>query len=100
MRSSSSPEELWKYLQANRKYSHAYIDGGKTIQFFLKAGLIHRLQLTRIPILLGDGVPLFGSIGMKHLPLQHLSTKSFKNGFVVSTYDVVYGNDESCPSAE
>jgi dihydrofolate reductase len=100
VRSSSSPKELWNDVQKNQKYTHAYVDGGKTIQSFLKAGLIHRLTLTRIPILLGDGIPLFGGVGLKQSPLQHISTKSYSNGFVISTYDVAYGNDESCPSAE
>ena len=41
---------------------HLYIDGGITIQQFLRAGLIQRLTITRVPVLIGEGIPLFGSL--------------------------------------
>jgi dihydrofolate reductase len=68
---------------------HLYVDGGQTIQGFLKAGLLDEITITWIPIILGGGIPLFGSIGAE-LPLRHRQTRSFGNGFVQSTYDVVY----------
>jgi len=37
-----------------------YIDGGITIQNFLRARLIQRLVITRVPVLIGDGIPLVG----------------------------------------
>ena len=36
-----------------------YIDGGKTIQSFLKEDLIDEMTITIIPYLLGGGIPLF-----------------------------------------
>ena len=36
-----------------------YIDGGKTIQSFLKEDMIDEMTITTIPILLGGGIPLF-----------------------------------------
>jgi len=42
-------------------YNHLYIDGGRTIQQFLEADMIHEMTLTTIPILLGGGIPLFGN---------------------------------------
>ena len=36
-----------------------YIDGGKTIQGFLKEDMIDEMTITTIPILLGGGIPLF-----------------------------------------
>lgn len=39
-----------------------YVDGGVTVQRFLRAGLIQRLIVTRVPVLIGEGVPLFGSL--------------------------------------
>ncbi|OSY88301.1 diacylglycerol kinase [Tenacibaculum holothuriorum] len=42
-------------------YNKLYIDGGKVIQSFLKEDLIDEIILTRIPVLLGEGSPLFSS---------------------------------------
>jgi len=40
-------------------YGRLYIDGGKTIQSFLKEDLIDEMIITTIPLLLGEGIPLF-----------------------------------------
>jgi dihydrofolate reductase len=81
------PEELVSRLEAEGA-RRLYIDGGATIQRFLKAGLINELTITQIPILLGGGIPLFGSIGIE-LALQHERTRSYGNGFVQTTYQVI-----------
>src|SRR5206468_7367612 len=36
-----------------------YVDGGITVQGFLRAGLIQRLIITRVPVLIGEGIPWF-----------------------------------------
>jgi len=74
------PVEIVSHLEAEGT-QHLYIDGGKTIQQFLKARLIDEITITQIPILLGSGIPLFNSIGME-IPLTHLETTSTDNGFV------------------
>lgn len=56
---SGKPQKIVA-LAAAQNWFNLYIDGGVTIQRFLKEDLIDRLILTEIPILLGDGVPLFG----------------------------------------
>ena len=43
-------------------YTQLYIDGGTTIQSFLKEDLIDELIITTIPVLLGGGTPLFGEL--------------------------------------
>jgi len=53
--------ELVKDLDA-RGYKHAYIDGGETITSFIELGLINEMTITQVPVLLGDGVPLFGNL--------------------------------------
>ncbi len=89
VRSAASPIELCEELEAKGEFKRAYIDGGKTVQMFLNAGLIHHMTLTRIPILLGDGIPLFsGSIESRQRVLKHVSTTPYPNGFVISKYDV------------
>jgi dihydrofolate reductase len=72
---------------AERGMRHLYIDGGQTIQAFLDAGLINELIITRIPVLLGQGIPLFSQIGSEH-ELRHVGTYVSDNGFVQSRYEV------------
>lgn len=72
---------------------HLYIDGGITIQGFLRAGLIHRLVITRVPVLIGDGIPLFGRLP-SDLRLVHVMTRHFPNGLVQSEYHVAAGRPE------
>ncbi len=81
---SGSPAEIVARL-AQRGMQHLYIDGGVTIQGFLRAGLIQRLTITRIPVLLGSGIPLFGPLA-HDVRLQHLATRSYPSGMVQSEY--------------
>jgi len=66
---------------------HIYVDGGITIQQFLRAGLIQRLIITLVPVLIGEGIPLFGSLS-GDINLRHIATRSFKSGLVQSEYQV------------
>lgn len=83
---SSSPTELIQRL-ASSGSAHVYVDGGKTIQSFLQAGLIQNMTITRIPVLIGEGIPLFGPLA-HDIQLQHVSTRAYENGFVQSKYKV------------
>lgn len=83
---AASPPELLERLAA-RGARHAYIDGGKTIQGFLAEGLIHELTLTRVPVLLGRGIPLFGPLA-HDVRLEHLQTRSYPDGLVQSRYRI------------
>jgi dihydrofolate reductase len=82
----ASPQTVIHNLAA-RGFEHLYIDGGKTIQGFLKEGLIQQLIMTKVPILIGAGIPLFGSIP-HDVKLRHVRTRSFGNGLVQSEYEV------------
>jgi dihydrofolate reductase len=66
---------------------HLYIDGGITIQRFLRAGLIQRLIITRVPVLIGQGIPLFGSLP-HDVKLRHVMTRHYPSGLVQSEYEV------------
>ena len=72
---------------AGRGAHHIYVDGGITIQRFLQAGLVDRLIITRVPVLIGSGIPLFGSLP-HDVRLQHVSTRHFPSGLVQSEYRV------------
>lgn len=87
---SSSPDKLYRELK-NSGAKHLYIDGGKTIQGFLRSGLIDKITITRVPVVIGSGIPLFSEV-KNDVQLNHLETKSFKNGFVQSKYEVVRVN--------
>jgi dihydrofolate reductase len=83
---SGEPAEIVAALEA-RGFRHAYIDGGLTIQRFLAAGLIDRLVLTRVPVLIGKGIPLFGPVPSDIL-LHHVETRWYKGGLVQSEYEI------------
>jgi len=72
---------------SGRGAQHAYLDGGITIQGFLRAGLVRRLIITRVPVLIGSGIPLFGTL-LRDVPLRHVATKAFRGGLVQTEYQV------------
>jgi dihydrofolate reductase len=86
---SGEPTEIIKQFKS-RGLKHAYIDGGITIQRFLAAGLIDRLVITRVPVLIGEGVPLFGPLP-HDIQLRHVATRSYAGGLVQSEYEVSDG---------
>ncbi|MCG8456115.1 MAG: dihydrofolate reductase family protein [Holophagales bacterium] len=84
---SSDPPRVLLERLSHEGIERVYLDGGMTIQGFLSEGLVDHLTVTVIPILLGEGIPLFGSIE-NDIPLAHQRTKVFDFGFVQSTYSV------------
>ena len=66
---------------------HLYIDGGITVQRFLRAGLIQRLIITRVPVLIGEGIPLFGTLP-QDIRLHHVQTRHYPSGLVSSEYRI------------
>lgn len=84
--SSESPRALLERLSI-QGVKHVYVDGGKTIQSFLAEGLIDNITITTIPVILGDGIPFFTSVG-KDIKLTHVRTKIFDFGFVQTTYSI------------
>jgi dihydrofolate reductase len=81
-----SPSQIVSQLAATGAHD-LYIDGGVTIQGFLRAGLIQRLIITRVPVLIGEGVPLFGALP-HDVRLRHVSTRHFPSGLVQSEYQI------------
>jgi dihydrofolate reductase len=81
---NAPPAEVVDRLAA-RGMDHLYIDGGVTIQRFLEAGLIQRLIITRVPVVLGAGIPLFGPVA-RDLRFTHVATRAYPSGLVQSEY--------------
>lgn len=70
-------------------YKHAYIDGGTTIQAFINLKLINEITVTKAPILLGEGIPLFGKT--EHpIKLEKAESLAFENDFVQLKYKLNY----------
>ena len=83
---TGTPAEIVSKLAASGA-QHLYVDGGITIQRFLRAGLVQRLIITRVPVLIGEGIPLFGSLP-RDVRLRHVSTQHYLSGLVKSEYQV------------
>jgi dihydrofolate reductase len=93
---SGTPAEIVARLAASGA-RHLYIDGGITVQRFLKAGLIQRLIVTRVPVLIGEGIPLFGAVPTD-IRLNHVRTRTFPSGLVQTEYEVVPFSSKEPPS--
>jgi dihydrofolate reductase len=61
---------------------------GTIVRALAKEGLIDEYQILVIPVILGAGVPLFGSEGPKQT-LRLTRSRTFKNGRVYSAYEPV-----------
>lgn len=83
---AGSPAEILSKLAVSGA-RRLYVDGGVTIQQFLRAGLIQRLIISRLPVLIGAGIPLFGSLS-SDIRLNHIATRTYQGGMVQSEYCV------------
>ena len=84
--SDEKPRALLERL-SSEGVEHVYIDGGTTIQSFIADNLIDEITLTVIPVLLGEGISLFGKLG-KDVNLRHERTQTYDFGFVQIIYKV------------
>ena len=72
-------------------YKHAYIDGSMTIQNFIKLELIDEFIISKAPILLGKGIPLFGNLD-KEIELENIFAQAFTNGFIQEKFTLKYSS--------
>jgi dihydrofolate reductase len=84
---AGEPSEIISKLAATGCH-HLYIDGGITVQRFLRAGLIQRIIITRVPVLIGEGIPLFGALP-HDVRLEHIGTRQYPSGLVSSEYRII-----------
>jgi dihydrofolate reductase len=85
--SNLSPSDLLHQLEI-QGVRHIYLDGGVTIQRFVREGLVDEMTITSIPVLIGEGLPLFGPLD-QDVRLELLDSRSFPNGFVQNQYRVL-----------
>ena len=81
---SLSPADTLKKL-SQEGYTNVYVDGGLVIQNFLKADLIDELIISKVPIIIGSGIPLFADV-KQDLLFQHMKTEVQSNELVRSYY--------------
>ena len=90
---TGTPPEIMATL-GTRGIGHVYVDGGQTVQQFLKAGLIDRITITKVPVLIGSGISIFGALD-GDVRLRHVRTRQFPSGLVQSEYAVLPQGQES-----
>ena len=74
---------------AEQGLKHAYIDGGATITSFINLKLINEMTITKAPVLLGAGIPLFGKLDAS-IKLENAESIAFPNDFIQTKYSVSY----------
>ena len=82
--SKQTPEQVMELLAAENRH-RIYVDGGQIIQSFLRAGLVHDMILSTMPVLIGEGRRLFGSVNQE-MDWNLVSCQSFPSGLVQSRY--------------
>jgi dihydrofolate reductase len=83
---SGAPKDIVNKL-AKRGLHHLYVDGGQTIQEFLRAGAVCELIISQLPRLIGTGIPLFGPLP-HDIRLKLTQSRTFPGGMVQNTYEV------------
>jgi dihydrofolate reductase len=79
------PLDEFVAMATARGYRTVYVDGGQLIQSFLAAGLLDEITVTRIPVLLGGGTPLFGPLPAP-LRMELAESRAYPFGYVQTTY--------------
>lgn len=77
---------------ADAGYRRVYVDGGRTTHTFLEEGIIAEMTLSRVPVLVGQGVTPFGPLSAD-IDLEHVHTRVFAGGLVQTTYRVLRSPD-------
>ncbi|EMR73930.1 dihydrofolate reductase [Thaumarchaeota archaeon SCGC AB-539-E09] len=68
-----------------RGMKNLYVDGGSVIRSFLEEDLIDEMIISQVPILLGDGIPLFGKL-RNNLKFKLIKTDSYDETLVKCHY--------------
>ncbi|MET1254588.1 dihydrofolate reductase family protein [Aliikangiella maris] len=81
------PIELLAVELQHWRVKKVFVEGGSVIQSFLSAELLDELIITKVPILIGQGIPLFGHL-KNDVPLKLTGSQEFSNGFIQLTYSI------------
>jgi len=84
-RMNISPAALRDRLKATGLEGDIWIEGGRTMGAFLAAGLVDRIEQHVVPVILGDGIHMFGGLDVA-IPLHTIETRVFTNEVIKHTY--------------
>lgn len=82
-----TPSQMMEEL-ARQNVQKVYVDGGRVVHSFLQQGLIDDMVITTVPVLIGAGKSLFGTLP-KDIDLALVSSRKFPSGLVQSTYRII-----------
>ncbi|RJE22874.1 RibD domain protein [Aspergillus sclerotialis] len=85
--SSTSLEEAGEVFERDRIGS-VYVDGGEVVQAFLRKSWVDEIILTHAPMLLGQGIPLFGFLE-KDIRMSLRAVDVIEDGMVSAEYQVI-----------
>lgn len=89
-----TPASLVSRLRRNKGKDIWMMGGGELAREFLRADLIDELYLGIVPVLLGEGIPLFPS-GFPQRDFMLLENKSYSRGLIAITYERVRSRSKS-----
>lgn len=74
--------------ELRQEYAHVWVVGGAALaRSFLRAREVDTVRLSLVPLLLGEGIPLFSG-GYDRQPLQLVGTTTRESGIVEHHYEV------------
>jgi dihydrofolate reductase len=89
----SGPQELkdfCKRIVDQKKFKRLYIDGGQVIDSFFEIGFVDEMTITVIPVLLGEGIRLFGGKSVALLKLLGVQHFNYGRGLMQMKYKVLH----------
>ncbi len=93
---SGNLSELLKVIQRRTRKNVWLVGGGQLAQSFLKECLIDKIILSTIPVILGEGISLFGNV-KKELDLVLIKAESYESGIVQAHYSLRHGSAPRTP---
>ncbi len=84
--STETPSALMDRFNA-AGYKRIYVDGGAVSRSFIKLGFVQSMKITIVPILIGEGLRLFGQLG-KDIDLKLENVSTFPSGLVTLDYEL------------
>jgi dihydrofolate reductase len=91
---NQSPEVVVESLRKRKGKDIWLMGGGELAREFLKADLVDELYLGVVPVLLGDGIPLFPS-GFPQRNFALEENKTFSKGLITLKYKRVRGKGKA-----
>ncbi|MGC2743045.1 MAG: dihydrofolate reductase family protein [Candidatus Angelobacter sp.] len=88
-----SPKRLVKEIRQHKGKDIWLMGGGEIARDFLKADLVDEIHLGVVPVLLGEGLPLFPS-GFPQRNFKLIENKTFSRGLVSLKYKRVRGTEK------